>query len=40
MSMAQQGGPSSEAQRIKAEVLQELEQRNKSKGWLARLFGT
>ncbi|QIL73183.1 bacteriohemerythrin [Diaphorobacter sp. HDW4B] len=40
LRMAQQGGPSSEAQRIKAEVLQELEQRNKSKGWLARLFGT
>ena len=40
LRMAQQGGPSSEAQRIKAEVLQELEQRNKKKGWIARLFGT
>ena len=38
LRMAQQGGPSSEAQRIKAEVLQELEQRNKKRGWLARLF--
>ena len=40
LRMAQQGGPSSEAQRIKSEVLQELEQRNKKKGWIARLFGT
>ena len=40
LRMAQQGGPSSEAQRIKAEVLQELEQRDKKKGWIARLFGT
>ncbi|QIL79859.1 bacteriohemerythrin [Diaphorobacter sp. HDW4A] len=40
LRMAQQGGPSAEAQRIKAEVLQELEQRNKKKGWLSRLFGT
>ncbi len=39
LRMAQQGSAASETQRIKAEVLHELEQRNKKKGWIARLFG-
>ena len=37
--MAQQSGPNADIKRIKAEVLQELEQRHRKKGWLARIFG-
>lgn len=39
LRMAQQGGPAAEKERLKAELLQELEQRQKKKGLLARLFG-
>ena len=39
LRMVQQSSPTSEANRIKAEVLQELEQRQKKKSWLARILG-
>ncbi|QNP48833.1 bacteriohemerythrin [Diaphorobacter aerolatus] len=39
LRMAQASGPSAEVTRIKAEVLRELEQRHKKKGWISRLFG-
>lgn len=40
LRMAQQGSPTAEKERIKAELLQELERRQKKKGLLARLFGS
>ncbi len=38
LRMAREAGPAAEKERIKAEVLQELEQRRLKKNWLARLF--
>lgn len=38
LRMARESSPAAEKERLKAEVLQELEQRRAKKNWLARLF--
>jgi hemerythrin len=38
LRMARESNPLAEKERLKAEVLQELEQRQQKKGWLARIF--
>jgi hemerythrin len=38
LRMARQSGANNEKEKLKAELLQELEQRQQKKGWLARLL--